>query len=44
MTLFKNLFSSLFGLTKKNKNRRKKRTNKHKMRKNKTHKIYMKGG
>jgi hypothetical protein len=44
MGSLKNIFSSLFGLTKKNKNRRKKRTIKHKSRKNKTHKKNMRGG
>ena len=43
MSLFKNI-TSLFGSTKKNKNRRKKSTNKRRMRKNKTHKKHMKGG
>ena len=44
MNSLKKLFSSFFGLSKKNKNRGKKGTNKHRTRKNKAHKKHMKGG
>jgi len=44
MNTIKKLFSSFFGLSKKNKNRGKKGTKKHRMRKSKAHKKLMKGG
>jgi hypothetical protein len=44
MNSLKKLFTSLFGLSKKNKNRGKKRSNKHHTRKNKTHRKGMRGG
>ena len=44
MNSLKKLFSSFFGLSKKNKNRGKKGTKKHSTRKNKAHKKLMKGG
>ena len=44
MSSLKNLFSSLFGSSKKNKIHRKKRTNTRKTRKSKTHKKRVRGG
>ena len=44
MSSLKTFFSSLFSSSKKHKIHRKKKTNKNRMRKNKTHKKNMRGG